>query len=99
MSKKNEDYEILSISKKQIIIYYIMMWGGLIVGLLTFFIKNNIVALFSVAGGIIAITGIVLQLFTVKCPYCGKRKVGRAISAGMKAAVYCPDCHKRIKLK
>ena len=82
MSKKNEDYEILSISKKQIIIYYVMMWGGLIVGLLSFFIKNQIVA-----------------LFTVKCPYCGNKKVGRAISMGMKAPVYCPDCHKRVKLK
>ena len=99
MSKKNEDYEILSISKKQIIIYFVLMWAGVIVGVLSFFIKNNVVAICSIAGGLIAILGVMLQIFTVKCPYCGKHKVGRAISMGMKEPVYCPDCNKRIDLK
>ena len=99
MNKKIEDYEVLSISKAKLIVYFVMMWGGVILGVLSFFINNIVVAICSVAGGVIAILGVILQMTTIKCPYCGKKKVGRAVSMGMREPVYCPDCKKRINLK
>ena len=105
MSEKKEKKEKrLSISKKHVKMQLIPMWIGVVLAIFgmfapEFFVGGLSSRLIGVPGGIMALTFACVITFGNKCPYCGSKKLGRAIGGSLKETVECPDCKKKIDIK
>ena len=98
--------KLKSIKKWPIVLYIVLIAFGVIGCLLSwsprFTIVGNITSSdVALPCGIITMIAIAIELWGIKCPYCGSRKVGRSIGFKAKIAksVECPDCHKKIIIK
>ena len=90
-----------SISKIYVWIIYALWFIGAIVCAYGFFSKMSLEhAIVNFVGAGIVLIALLLQFLTVKCPYCGSKKAGRAVPVPIKKHSFkCPDCHKEIEMK
>lgn len=103
--KKRAPEIIYERSKAYPLFLAIMMYVGVVVGVVSWFPTFNVMqesfltGFLGLFGGGMAILSIVLMIFTVKCPACGSKKLGRTMGAKVPKQVECPDCHKKVNLK
>lgn len=104
MAKGKKKEERLSISKNKILFELILMWAGAAVSVIGIFFSDATIfgvslGIIGIPAGIITILGCCLMGFANKCPYCGKRRLGKNIGGKLKTEVRCPDCDKMIDIK
>lgn len=104
--KKLVRRKLKSIKKWPITLYIVLVTVGVILCLIGWCPKFTIIGKITtehlcLPGGTIAIIAIIIEMFCIKCPYCGSRKVGRTLGFKAKIAktVVCPDCKKKIIIK
>ncbi len=95
-----------SIKKAPIILYLTLAVFGVILCIMSWGVEFNLFGninspYLGIPGGIITMGAIAIELWGIKCPYCGSHKVGRVIGFKLKydKKVECPDCHKHILIK
>ena len=106
--KKNEikkpDEAVKYASKAYVKTIIVVMWISIALCLFSWLPDFQIFGWFSskiigIIGGALAIASIFVLLLTVKCPHCGKKKLGRVVGLRIQTEVECPDCHKKVIFK
>ena len=102
MSDKKE--KRLSISKKRVMKQLVPLWVGVILAIFgmfapEFFVSGISSRVIGIPGGILALTFMCVVTFGNRCPYCGSKKLGRAIGGTFKEVIECPDCKKKVDIK
>ena len=82
----------------------VMMWGGFALGIFSWIPTGLTVlgkpsSVLGIPGGLIALAGVFLMIYTVKCPACGEKKLGRAMGTKVPKKCECPDCHATVEVE
>lgn len=110
--KKEKPAEVIyERSKTFPVIVVLMMWVGVVIGIISWLpefkwfrnlgvsFNRYFVGALGLIGGLMCIAGIVLMIFSIKCPACGDKKLGRAMGAKIPKMLECPSCHKKVRFK
>ena len=85
------------------LILCIMMWGGFALGIFSWMptgitVLGKPATVLGIPGGVIALAGVFLMIFTVKCPACGEKHLGRNMGTKVPKKCDCPDCHAEVHM-
>ena len=102
-TEQKQPVKIYEISKVYPIVCCAIMWVGFAIGLISWLPDFSILGMnngmLGIPGGVMALGGVILMMATIKCPACGKKKLGRAMGARVPRSCECPECHAKINLK